>query len=85
MENTIAAFCHIEEPAVSVPSSMEMESIIGRLRGVACLCGSLAISAEAGRSKYSGDEMALLYDVLDYAIGELEKLLTSRMSLQNCG
>lgn len=85
MENTVSAFCHIEEPTISIPSSVEIETIIGRLRGAACICGSLSISAEAGKSKYSGEEMALLYDVLDYAIGELETILSSRMGLKNCG
>lgn len=61
----------------SVPLSPQaIEEALEKMRGVACICASLSVSSEAGKSKYAGSEMALLCDVVESTIDDLEGLLT---------
>ncbi len=52
----------------------DLEDVIERVKGVACLCVSLSISSEAGKSKYAGSEMSLLADALDGIVLDLERV-----------
>ena len=56
-------------------SVCDIERVIEAMKGVACICASLSISVEAGSLKYQGAEMALLCDVLESAISDLERAL----------
>lgn len=53
----------------------DLEEIIDRLKGAACLCNSISISADVGKNKYSGKDMDLLYWVLDSVLDELDQLV----------
>ena len=56
-------------------SVCDIERVIETMKGVACICASLSISAEAGSLKYQGAEMALLCDAVESAISDLERAL----------
>lgn len=52
-----------------------LEDVVEKLKGVACVCASLAVSSEMGKSRYAGCEMALLCGAVESAISELEGAL----------
>lgn len=52
----------------------ELRRIADEVKGVAAVCGSLAVSSREGVHKYAGCEMALLCAVLDGVVGELEAI-----------
>lgn len=65
-----------EKESDALSNRCALEDAIEKLKGIACVCASLAVSSEMGKSRYAGSEMALLCGAVESAIAELEGALT---------
>lgn len=63
------------DSSVSGAGRCALEEAVENLKGVACICASLAVSLETVSSKYAGSDMLLLCGVIESAIAELEDVV----------